>query len=349
MLFSGILALSAATTAYAALTHKGVDWSSVVVEENSGVSYTTSSGTSRPLEEILAASGVNTVRQRIWVNPPDGNYNLDYNLNLAKRAKAAGMDIYLDLHYSDTWADPSHQTIPSGWPTAIDDLAWQLYNYTLDVANQFAAADISPSIISIGNEIRVGLLWPTGKTDNFYNIAQLLHSAAWGIKDSNLSTQPRIMIHLDNGWDWGTQEWFYSSTLAEGPLVESDFDMMGVSYYPFYNSKATLASLKTSLTNMAGKWGKEIVVAETNWPTSCSSPAYEFPSDLTSIPFSAEGQTTFVQKVADVVAGVSNGVGLFYWEPAWINNQGLGSSCESNTMFEWPGKALSSLNVFSTI
>ncbi|KAI1639908.1 family 53 glycosyl hydrolase [Biscogniauxia mediterranea] len=349
MLFSGILALSAATAAHAALTHKGADWSSVIVEEKSGISYTTSSGSSQSLEKILADSGVNTVRQRIWVNPSDGNYNLDYNLQLAKRAKAAGLEIYLDLHYSDTWADPSHQTIPSGWPTAIDDLAWEVYNYTLDVANQFAAAGISPSIISIGNEIRAGLLWPTGTTSNFYNIAQLLHSGAWGVKDSDLTTQPRIMIHLDNGWDWDTQEWFYTSVLAEGPLVESDFDMMGVSYYPFYNSAATLASLKTSLTNMASTWGKEIVVAETNWPTSCSSPAYAFPSDLTSIPFSAEGQTTFVQKVAAVVAGVSNGVGLFYWEPAWVDNAGLGSSCESNTMFSYPGKALSSLNVFSTI
>lgn len=114
MLFSGIIALSTATAAHAALTHKGADWSSVVVEEKSGISYTTSSGTSQSLEKILADSGVNTVRQRIWVNPSDGNYNLDYNLQLAKRAKAAGLEIYLDLHYSDTWADPAHQVSISG-------------------------------------------------------------------------------------------------------------------------------------------------------------------------------------------------------------------------------------------
>lgn len=115
------------------------------------------------------------------------------------------------------------------------------------------------------------------------------------------------------------------------------------------NSAATLSSLKTSLTNMASTYGKELIVAELDWPTQCSSPAYQFPSDLKSIPFSAEGQTTFVQQVASVVASVSKGAGLFYWEPAWMNNQGLGSSCESNTMFAWPGTALSSLSVFSTI
>ncbi|KAI1258827.1 glycoside hydrolase family 53 protein [Xylariaceae sp. FL1019] len=349
MLPSHLFALSSLAVARAALTYKGVDWSSVQVEEDAGISYTTTSGSVEPLESILASSGVNTVRQRIWVNPSDGYYNLDYNLELAKRAEAAGMGVYLDLHFSDTWADPANQGIPSGWPEDVDDLAWTLYNYTLDVSNAFADAGISPSIISIGNEIRNGLLWPTGTTSSFYNIATLLHSAAYGIKDSDLATQPQIMIHLDNGWDWATQESWYTSVLAEGPLTTSDFDMMGVSYYPFYNSAATLASLTTSLTNMASTWGKNIVVAETDWPTSCPSPAYSFPSDLASIPFSAAGQTTFVQKVAAVVAGVQNGVGLFYWEPAWVDNAALGSSCESNTMFSYPGTELSSLDVFTTI
>lgn len=341
-----LLALAAASNA---LEYVGVDWSSVQVEEDSGITYTTASGTAEPLEQILADAGVNTVRQRIWVNPSDGIYNLDYNLELAQRAQAQGLDIYVNLHLSDTWADPANQDIPSGWPTDIESLSWQLYNYTLDVSNAFAAAGIFPTIISVGNEIRGGLLWPTGKYDQLYNIAELLHSGAAGIKDSDLSPQPRIMIHLDNGWDWSTQEWFYSSVLEQGPLLLEDFDMMGVSFYPFYGADATLANLKTTLTNMASTWGKELVVAETNWPTSCSSPANTFPSDVQDIPFSADGQVTFIKRVADVVSSVSNGVGLFYWEPAWVDNAGLGSSCESNTMFAWPGQALSSLSVFSSI
>ncbi len=230
------------------------------------------------------------------------------------------MNIYLDLHLSDTWADPGAQTIPSGWPTAIASLTWELYNYTLAVCDAFETAGLPVSIISIGNEISAGLLWPTGSTSSYYNIAELLHSAAWGIKDSTLSTIPKIMIHLDNGWDWSEQEYFYDTVLAEGPLLTTDFDIMGVSYYPFYNSDASLSNLESSLTDMASKWGKELVVAETDWPTSCPDPAYPFPSDTTSIPFSAAGQTTWVKDVAAIVAGVSGGTGLFYWEPAWINN-----------------------------
>lgn len=114
--------LGGASVASAALTYKGVDWSSVEVEEAAGISYKTASGTTEALETILAASGVNTVRQRVWVNPSSGSYDLDYNLALAKRAKAAGLGLYLDLHFSDTWADAGDQAIPSGWPTAINDL-----------------------------------------------------------------------------------------------------------------------------------------------------------------------------------------------------------------------------------
>jgi arabinogalactan endo-1,4-beta-galactosidase len=238
---------------------------------------------------------------------------------------------------------------PSGWPSDIDNLAWELYNYTLSVANTFASNSIPLSIVSLGNEITAGLLWPLGSTSSYYNIARLLHSASTGIKDSDLTSQPKIMIHLDNGWNWATQQYFYQTTLAEGPLLTSDFDIMGVSYYPFYNSQATLASLKTSLTNMASSWGKGIVVAEINWPESCPNPAYAFPSDTTSIPKSAAGQTTFVKDVASIVAGVSGGQGLFYWEPAWLQNAGLGSSCADNLMFDYSGVARSSLSVFASI
>lgn len=299
--------------ANAALRYKGVDWSSAIVEERNGISYKTSSGQTQPLEQILSSAGVNTVRQRVWVNPSNGDYNLDYNIRLAQRAKARGLGVYIDLHLSDTWADPSNQRIPSGWPTDIEGLSWRLYNYTLDVSNRLADAGISPTIISVGNEIRGGLLFPTGRYDQPYNIARLLHSGSAGIKDSRLNPKPKIMFHLDNGWDWSLQEWFYSTVLSQGPLTTGDFDMIGVSFYPFYGNQATLSNLRTSLTNLSNRWGKELVVAETNWPTSCPSPQYPFPSDVSSVPFSASGQTTYVQRVAEVVASVNRGVGLFYW------------------------------------
>ncbi|KAJ6137742.1 hypothetical protein N7471_004228 [Penicillium samsonianum] len=320
----------------AALTYNGADISSLLVEEDKGVSYKNLAGTPQKLETIISASGVNSVRQRIWVNPSDGSYDLDYNVMLAKRVQAQGMGTYLDLHYSDTWADPKAQTTPSGWSTTdIGILAGQVYDYTLNVCNTFADNKLDVEIVSIGNEIRNGLLWPLGATNSYSNIARILHSAAWGVKDSKLATTPKILIHLDNGWDWAGQSYFYNQVLASGSaLLSTDFDYIGVSYYPFYNAGATLAALKTSLTKLHSTYKKETLVVETNWPFTCPNPEFAFPSDLKDIPFSVAGQQTFLQRLAKAVEDVG-GLGIYYWEPAWVDNAGLGSSCDDNLFFAW--------------
>lgn len=257
--------LALATTATAALTHKGVDWSSLLVEEAAGHTFTGLDGKKAPLETILSANGITTVRQRLWANPLDKKYNLDYNLRLAKRTRAANLNLYLDLHLSDTWADPSHQTPPAGWPSTsdIDALAWRTYNYTLAVSNTFADASIPVSLLSLGNEITAGALFPAGQlstSNGPYNLARLLHSAAAGVKDSKLSPKPKLMLHLDDGWDLAKQEWWYDLLLKQGPLTKADFDVQGVSYYPFYNPKATLGSLKSSPAGLKKKYGKEVMV-----------------------------------------------------------------------------------------
>ncbi|GAB7350983.1 hypothetical protein MBLNU459_g1480t1 [Dothideomycetes sp. NU459] len=339
-----------AATASAGLTYKGADISSLLCLEGQGKSFKWTDGTPMALEKIIAKGGANSARQRLWVDPSSGYYNLDYNLKLAKRVKAAGMSVYLDLHFSNTWADPQAQTTPPSWnDDNIGDLTYTLYNYTLEICNEFAANGIDPAIISIGNEIRSGLLWPLGDTSHFYNIASLLHSASAAIKDSKLNPKPKILIHLDNGWSWDEQSYFYKTVLGEGPLKSTDFDIMGVSYYPFFTSDAYLGSLKYSLAQLASTYGKEIVVAETDWPVSCPKPAQPFPSDTTGYPFSVAGQTAWMKEVASIVAGTKGGVGLYYWEPGFLGNGALGSSCSDNLMVDWTGLARNSITVFGQI
>ncbi|KAE8148172.1 putative arabinogalactan endo-beta-1,4-galactanase A [Aspergillus avenaceus] len=319
--------------ANAALTYRGADISSTFLEEKAGVSYKNLNGKTQALEGIMADNGVNSIRQRVWVK--NGDYDLTYNVNLAKRVAATGASVYLDLHYSDDWADPQHQTTPDGWSTTdLNTLADQIYQYTLNVCNEFAKEGIDVEIVSVGNEITSGLLWPLGKTDNYESIARLLHSGAWGVKDSKLTKTPQIMFHLDNGWDWEQQKYFYDTVLGTGILLDDDFDAIGVSYYPFYNEKATLASLKTSLSNLQSTYKKNVMVVETNWPVTCSSPEYGFPSDLKDIPFSAEGQSTFLERLGEVLTA-SKATGVFYWEPGWTKNAGLGSSCEDNLLVDY--------------
>ncbi|KAI8810171.1 arabinogalactan endo-1,4-beta-galactosidase gala [Cladochytrium replicatum] len=330
--------------------YRGADISSLLMLESKGISYKTTSGSSISFEKLLAQSGANMARQRIWVNPSDGNYNLAYNLKLAARSKAAGLQIYLDLHFSDTWADPAHQTTPAKWAGQdINTLAWTVYNYTRDVSNAFANAGITPAMISIGNEIGGGFLWPLGSYNSYSNTARLLHSAAWGVKDSKVGKQTQIMIHVEDGWNWSKQQFFYDTVLNQGTLVSSDFDIMGVSYYPFYNSAATLANLKSTLLQMSTRYGKKLMVVETNWPYSCPSPSTTFPSDVSSISFSDPGQSTWMRSVATTVRSVNGGIGVMYWEPGWIGNAGLGSSCYDNLLVDSSGKARNSMGVFASL
>lgn len=272
MRLPSLLSLFFASTALAALPYKGVDWSSLLVEEQAGKQYKNSAGQIQPLETILKNTGVNTVRQRIWVNPSDGNYNLDYNIKLAKRAKAAGLKIYLDFHYSDNWADPGKQIVPAAWKSLNRDaLIKQIYDYTKSVLNRFQTEGIALSIVSIGNEITPGLLWPIGQLSNSdgpKNVAALLKSASKAVKESSLSSKPKIMIHLDNGFYWGTQ-------------VRSPF--LFLFHRPMYRREHQLIFILTVAHSNGGTTSSSAPAAASPSPTSTSR-AYPTTPSTTPMP-----------------------------------------------------------------
>jgi Glycosyl hydrolase family 53 len=92
----------------------GHDLSFAVQEAAAGATYTDRGAVALP-ERILADHGANWVRLRLWVDPPAGYSDLQNVLTMARRAKAAGMHILLDPHYSDFWADPQKQPTPAAW------------------------------------------------------------------------------------------------------------------------------------------------------------------------------------------------------------------------------------------
>jgi hypothetical protein len=83
----------------AALTYKGADISSAPMLQSAGTHYYTASGTQEGFEKVIAANGATAARVRIWTA---GTYNLNYALSFAKYIKAAGLQLVVDLHYSDT-------------------------------------------------------------------------------------------------------------------------------------------------------------------------------------------------------------------------------------------------------
>jgi len=113
---------------------------------------------------------MNTVRLRLWVDPTSGDaygtypgdYGLNYTLPLAQELSAKGYTIYLDFHFSNYWADPSKQAIPPSWPTELVPLTETLRAYVSGTLEKFWEGGVRLGIVSLGNEIRHGLLWPTG-------------------------------------------------------------------------------------------------------------------------------------------------------------------------------------------
>lgn len=157
----------------------------------------------------------------------------------------------------------------------------------------------------MGNEINSGILFPVGEIseNGFDGLSQLLNSAVHG---GLAAGSPQILIHLANGWDWSDLEYWYQGVFGiQGALTASEVDIMGVSFYPFYGTNATLANLKSSLTNLADAYSKPIVVAETNWPVSCSGVTLSEPS----IPVSVQGQEEWTDDINTVLTSLPNGLG----------------------------------------
>ncbi|KAF8151191.1 endogalactanase [Pholiota molesta] len=314
--------------------------------EQSGLVYKdASSASGAKFETILHNHGTNLARIRVWTSTSNSDYSLTYGLALAKRAQAAGMNILVDLHYSDTWADPGKQAIPSGWPTDLAGLNTQIYTYTTNLVKSFTAQGTPIQFIEIGNEINDGILWPTGRisVNGYSPLSQLLHSAASGVRAASSST--KIVVHLANGWDGSSVSSFYSNIFIAGEFATSDVDVMGFSFYPFYGTGATLSALQSSLQAMVTKYGKDVMVVETDWPAVCSGVTLS----NTAVPVSAAGQSTWVADIRNVLSAISggHGLGIIYWEPGWVGNANLGSSCSDNLLVDSTGTTRSSISMFA--
>ncbi|TEY39881.1 hypothetical protein BOTCAL_0448g00070 [Botryotinia calthae] len=337
---------------------KGHDLSSLLMLEQGGSIFkdTLKHNATRPAEAILGDGGMNSVRLRQWVDPIDGTYGLAYNLNLAKRMQKQGYKIYLDFHFSDSWADPNKQPPPAAWPTELKALSKTLRAYVKDTLVSFKKAGIKLDIVALGNEIRHGMLWPVGYVDvdiqptkslhqNFTSFATLWKSARAGVDDALAAgvQKPQIMIHIDDGWNVTLQQRWFDALTANGvPL--SAWDVFGFSFYPFYGTAATLDNLRTTLHWVAETYRKPVHVAETDYPAICDGQYNPIPeSSEPKIPYTVAGQLEWSEDVISVVRNVPHGLGrgVHYWEPAWLNNTSLGSDCNDAILFApdysaWP-------------
>ncbi len=323
----------------------GADFSDLAFFEARGITYK-DGGQVQDGIQILKNHGINCIRLRLWTSsaaqasadPYDYTNNLSYTVPLAVRVKNAGLLFSLDFHYSDTWADPSHQATPNAWTNLnFTQLVQQMRTYNSNTIAAFEAAGAMPDYVQIGNEITDGMLWTNGQLSGTWSssnpswirLGQLMNAAIQGIKDATNATgakMPKIIVHIDRGGNWATTESYFDNLNAQGV----PYDIIGESYYPFYQGSP--ANLNICLSNAAVRYGKPVIVAEDAFPYTNTCPS-AWLSQLYGYPPTPAGQVSFIAALAKIVKSVPNqlGAGFFYWGTEYqavsgVNEAGFNTS-----------------------
>ena len=144
----------------------GEDITTLPVSEQQGFKFY-DAGTEGTFFDVARRNGWNIMRVRLWVapdaKPESAAADLDHVTLLGKRIKAAGFQFLLDLHYSDTWADPGHQKKPAAWADLdFPALVQQVHDYSRDVIAHLRASGAMPDVVQVGNETKYGLLYGGG-------------------------------------------------------------------------------------------------------------------------------------------------------------------------------------------
>jgi len=298
--------------------------------------------------------GTNVVRVRLWNNP---NWMATYNngrvysdladvIKTMQRAKAVGMAVCLDLHYSDTWADPNNQNVPAAWVgLPISTLQDSIYQYTLFVLNVCKSNNLTPEMIQIGNETNQGMLWPVGKVTNndFTAFAKLLQSGIKAVRDFSATSaiKPLIILHVAQ---FQNADWYANGVTQAGV---TDFDILGISHYADYTTLASMSEVSTNISILKAKYHKKMMLAEASYPwTLLNADHYNNISNaaFASYPISPQGQFQYMKDLTQqVISG--GGAGVMYWAPDWISTSmkdkwGTGSSWDNNTFFDFSGNTL---------
>lgn len=281
---------------------KGADISWLTEMEDRGIKFLNGSGQQEDLFLILKGLGMNTIRLRVWVNPTDGYNGVADVLKKAVRAKNAGMDVLVDFHYSDTWADPAHQAPPIAWQgLGVDDLKQKVGQHTKSVLSQLKNAGVSVKWVQVGNETNDGMLWPVGKASaNMASFASIINSGYEAVK--SVYPQAQVIVHLSNGFDNSLFTWMFDGLAANG----AHWDVIGMSLYPTVSNWQQLnQQCLTNMINLVQHYGKPVMVTEVGMPWDQPDICNQFLADL-------------IQKVKSIP--VNKGLGVLYWEPESYNN-----------------------------
>ena len=330
----------------------GGDISMLPYYEQEGATYYDHNGNS--ISNVLSFfkdEGWNAMRVRLFVNPTKHTTNsstpytwsTDNNVcqdiawvkSLGKRIKAAGFQFMLDIHYSDTWADPAKQWTPEAWASLSDDaLAKKVYDYTVEVLTQLKNAGAEPDFVQTGNEISYGMLWgrpngtlkqcwPSSPTANWSRFTKLLSQATKAVRTT---TPPaKIILHVErvssktslqaDNANYVALTNFYQKMTAAG----IDYDIIGLSYYPYFHG--AMSELEGAISKLEASYpSKKIMLVETGYPYAWAvSNDFDYTGTFA---YSDSGQKAYTDSLVTMLNKHSNVNGLFWWWPEY-NDKGV--------------------------
>ncbi len=300
----------------------GMDCSSVLAEEASGVRYRDFGGDVQDVFETLAQNGITHVRVRVWNDPCDadgngyggGNCDVACAAEIGRRAASCGMKLIVDFHYSDFWADPGKQAPPKAWAgKSVEQKADALYTFTCESLKTIADAGAEIGMVQIGNE-----------TNQFFcgekswlKICLLMRAGAKAVRET--CPDALVALHFANP-ERGGAYLDYARQLADH---EVDYDVFASSYYPYWHG--TLENLSAVLSEIAETYDKKVMVMETSYAYTAEDTDFsgntigDGGGVVKPYPFTVQGQANSVRDVVNAVAHTKNGIGVVYWEGAWIS------------------------------
>lgn len=334
----------------------GADMSYVNAIEDHGGTYKDENGNQIDPFKYLKSKGLNMVRVRLWHTPdwqiPLYGQTKYHHLNdvaqTISRAKKDNLQVCLDLHYSDNWADPEKQIKPNAWKNLdINTLKDSIYNYTSVVLSHLKSMNLTPEYIQVGNENNTGICHPEGKivNNNFKNFGILVQSGISAVRKFSLNSEikPKIILHVAQ---LQHADWWADGVINKAGI--QDFDILGISHYFLWSTVNKNADISNTIYQIKKKYRKSIMIVETAYPWTTQS-ADQYPNifsknNLQEYPFEPSGQLNYM---TDLTQALKDGgaEGIMYWEPCWISSRlkdqwGTGSSWENNTFFDFAGKPL---------
>ncbi|WP_421754070.1 glycosyl hydrolase 53 family protein [Croceimicrobium sp.] len=322
--------------------YRAADLSSWPEISAANLSFFKADGEEGEFLDILQDAGINTVRLRLWVDPAGPHSSFSEVDSFAQVLQNRGLKVWLSVHCTDHWADPSNQEIPTRWSNlSFAELQDSLYQYFARIS-----AQIQPDIIQIGNEINPGLLMPFGsRWEQLPQFRSLIDTASAAIRRH--SPESEIMLHCAG------------PTVAPVyflDLKDLDFDLIGISYYPIWHGKSFF-DLTNVFNNLDANLKQGIMIAETAYPFTLdwndwTNNIVGLPEQLIdTIPASPAGQKQFLTEIRAQIEAQDRGRGFCYWGGeliAWKGPQGENASpWENQALFDFNRKALPVLEVFA--